>query len=201
MKQWATVRNWCGSSCVMEGLLASASWLLSSALLLSPGCSASLYFRASVPTHTRLVSIRSNTTQTRPAARQDGVAARCVPALIQLVQRASSKTSATRVASLLVEPEVRQPLARGQERRTHQERRTTPKSIMASTGSTSSAASAPDDGLPDPRRLFPPVATAGLETLPSAHDVSGLEPAPPPPAPLQSPKKKKRPLSLFCSCT
>ena len=36
--------------------------------------------------------------------------------------------------------------------------------------------------LPDPRRLFPPVAAAGLETLPSAHDVSGLEPAPPPPA-------------------
>ena len=72
---------------------------------------------------------------------------------------------------------------------------------MASTASSSSAAPAPDDGLPDPRRLFPPVATAGLETLPSTHDVSGLEPAPPPPAPLQSPKKKKRPLLLFCSCT
>ena len=74
---------------------------------------------------------------------------------------------------------------------------------MASTSSTSSAASAPDDGLPDPRRLFPPVATAGLETLHSMEDVSGLEPAPPPPAaPRQSPKKKKRPLSLlFCSCT
>ena len=74
---------------------------------------------------------------------------------------------------------------------------------MAST-STSSTSSTPDDAaaLPDPRRLFPPVATAGLETLPSTHDVSGLEPAPPPPAPLQSPKKKKRPLSLlFCSCT
>ena len=71
---------------------------------------------------------------------------------------------------------------------------------MAST-STSPTSSAPDDGLPDPRRLFPPVATAGLETLPSTHDVSGLEPAPPPPAPLQSPKKKKRPLLLFCSCT
>ena len=73
---------------------------------------------------------------------------------------------------------------------------------MAST-STSSTSSAPDDAaaLPDPRRLFPPVATAGLETLPSTHDVSGLEPAPPPPAPLQSPKKKKRPLLLFCSCT
>ena len=72
---------------------------------------------------------------------------------------------------------------------------------MASTASSSSAAPAPDDGLPDPRRLFPPVATAGLETLPSTHDVSGLEPAPPPPAPLQSPEKKKRPLLLFCSCT
>ena len=74
---------------------------------------------------------------------------------------------------------------------------------MAST-STSTTSSAPDDAaaLPDPRRLFPPVATAGLETLPSAHDVSGLEPAPPPPAaPLESPKKKKRPLSLFCGCT
>jgi hypothetical protein len=72
---------------------------------------------------------------------------------------------------------------------------------MAST-STSSAASAPDDGLPDPRRLFPPVATAGLETLPSTHDVSGLEPAPPPPAsPLRSPKKKKKLSLLFCSCT
>ena len=72
---------------------------------------------------------------------------------------------------------------------------------MAST-STSSAASAPDDGLPDPRHLFPPVATAGLETLDSFQDVSGLEPAPPPPAaPLQSPKKTKRPLLLFCSCT
>ena len=70
---------------------------------------------------------------------------------------------------------------------------------MAST-STSSTSSTPEDGLPDPRRLFPPVATAGLETLPSTHDVSGLEPAPPP-APLQSPKKKKRPLLLFCSCT
>ena len=76
------------------------------------------------------------------------------------------------------------------------------KPNMAST-STSSTSSAPDDALPDPRRLFPPVATAGLETLPSTHDVSGLEPAPPPPStPLQSPKKKKRPLSLlFCSCT
>ena len=72
---------------------------------------------------------------------------------------------------------------------------------MASTSSTSSAASTPDDGLPDPRRLFPPVATAGLETLPSTHDVSGLEPAPPPAAPPTSPKKKKRPLLLFCSCT
>jgi len=75
---------------------------------------------------------------------------------------------------------------------------------MASTSSTSSAASAPDDdaaALPDPRRLFPPVATAGLETLPSAHDVSGLEAPPPPAAPLQSPKKTKRPLLLFCSCT
>ena len=74
---------------------------------------------------------------------------------------------------------------------------------MAST-STSSTSSAPDDAaaLPDPRRLFPPVATAGLETLPSAHDVSGLEPAPPPQPPHESPKKKKRPLSLlFCSCT
>jgi hypothetical protein len=71
---------------------------------------------------------------------------------------------------------------------------------MAST-STSSTSSAPEDGLPDPRRLVPPVATAGLETLPSTHDVSGLEPAPPPPAPPTSPKKKKRPLSLFCSCT
>jgi hypothetical protein len=73
---------------------------------------------------------------------------------------------------------------------------------MASTSSTSSAASAPDDGLPDPRRLFPPVVTAGLETLHSMEDVSGLEQAPPPPAaPLQSPKKTKRPLLLFCSCT
>ena len=72
---------------------------------------------------------------------------------------------------------------------------------MASTSSTSSAASTPDDGLPDPRRLFPPVATAGLETLPSTHDVSGLEPAPPPPAaPLESPIKKKK-LLLFCGCT
>ena len=73
---------------------------------------------------------------------------------------------------------------------------------MAST-STSSTSSAPEDAaaLPDPRRLFPPVATAGLETLPSTHDVSGLEAPPPPAAPLQSPKKKKRPLSLFCSCT
>ena len=71
---------------------------------------------------------------------------------------------------------------------------------MAST-STSSPSSAPDDGLPDPRRLFPPVATAGLETLPSTHDVSGLEPAPPPPAaPLESPVKRKK-LLLFCSCT
>ena len=88
-------------------------------------------------------------------------------------------------------------LARGRERRT------THKSLMASTSSTSSAASTPEDALPDPRRLFPPVATAGLETLDSFQDVSGLEPAPPPPAaPLQSPKKKKRPLSLlFCSCT
>ena len=75
------------------------------------------------------------------------------------------------------------------------------KPNMAST-STSSPSSTPDDGLPDPRRLVPPVAPAGLETLPSTHDVSGLEPAPPPAAPLQSPKKKKRPLSLlFCSCT
>ena len=75
------------------------------------------------------------------------------------------------------------------------------KANMAST-STGSPSSTPDDGLPDPRRLFPPVATAGLETLPSTHDVSGLEPAPPPPAaPLQSPKKKKGPLLLFCSCT
>ena len=75
------------------------------------------------------------------------------------------------------------------------------KANMAST-STSSTSSTPEDALPDPRRLFPPVATAGLEPLPSTHDVSGLEPAPPPPAPLQSPKKKKRPLSLlFCSCT
>jgi len=76
---------------------------------------------------------------------------------------------------------------------------------MASTSSTSSAASAPDDGLPDPRRLFPPVATAGLETLPSTHDVSGLEPVPPPPAssPLRSPPgpKKKKLSLLFCSCT
>ena len=74
---------------------------------------------------------------------------------------------------------------------------------MAST-STSPTSSAPDDAaaLPDPRRLFPPVATAGLEPLPSTHDVSGLEPAPPPSPPLESPKKKKRPLSLlFCSCT
>ena len=73
---------------------------------------------------------------------------------------------------------------------------------MASTASSSSAASAIDDAaaLPDPRRLFPPVATAGLETLHSMEDVSGLD-APPPPAPLQSPKKKKRPLLLFCSCT
>ena len=74
---------------------------------------------------------------------------------------------------------------------------------MAST-STSSTSSAPDDAaaLPDPRRLFPPVATAGLETLPSTHDVSGLEPAPPPPAsPLRSPKKKKKLSLLFCSCT
>jgi len=72
---------------------------------------------------------------------------------------------------------------------------------MASTASSSSAASAPEDALPDPRRLFPPVATAGLETLPSTHDVSGLEPAPPPPAaPLESPIKKKK-LLLFCSCT
>ena len=74
---------------------------------------------------------------------------------------------------------------------------------MASTSSTSSAASAIDDAaaLPDPRRLFPPVATAGLETLPSTHDVSGLEPAPPPPAaPLESPIKKKK-LLLFCGCT
>ena len=76
------------------------------------------------------------------------------------------------------------------------------KANMAST-STSSTSSTPEDALPDPRRLFPPVATAGLEPLPSTHDVSGLEPAPPPPStPLQSPKKKKRPLSLlFCSCT
>ena len=53
---------------------------------------------------------------------------------------------------------------------------------MAST-STSSTSSTPDAAaaLPDPRRLFPPVATAGLEPLPSAQDVSGLE-APPPPA-------------------
>ena len=75
---------------------------------------------------------------------------------------------------------------------------------MAST-STSPTSSAPDDAaaLPDPRRLFPPVATAGLETLPSTHDVSGLEPVPPPPSvPLQSPKKtKKLSLLLFCSCT
>ena len=77
---------------------------------------------------------------------------------------------------------------------------------MAST-STSSTSSAPDDAaaLPDPRRLFPPVATAGLETLPSAHDVSGLEPVPPPPAssPLRSPPgpKKKKLSLLFCSCT
>ena len=63
------------------------------------------------------------------------------------------------------------------------------KANMAST-STSSTSSTPEDALPDPRRLFPPVATAGLE------------PAPPPPAPLQSPKKKKKKLSLlFCSCT
>ena len=72
---------------------------------------------------------------------------------------------------------------------------------MASTASSGSAAPAPDDGLPDPRRLFPPVATAGLETLPSTHDVSGLEPAPPAAPPLESPKKKRRPLSLFCGCT
>ena len=73
---------------------------------------------------------------------------------------------------------------------------------MASTASSSSAASAPEDALPDPRRLFPPVATAGLETLPSTHDVSGLEPAPPPPAaPLESPIKKKKLSLLFCSCT
>ena len=73
---------------------------------------------------------------------------------------------------------------------------------MAST-STSSTSSAPDDAaaLPDPRRLFPPVASAGLETLPSTHDVSGLEPAPPPRPPHESPIKKKRPLLLFCSCT
>ena len=71
---------------------------------------------------------------------------------------------------------------------------------MAST-STSSTSSTPDAALPDPRRLFPPVATAGLETLHSMEDVSGLEPAPPPPAPLQSPKKTKRPMLLFCSCT
>ena len=71
---------------------------------------------------------------------------------------------------------------------------------MAST-STSSTSSTPDDALPDPRRLFPPVATAGLETLHSMEDVSGLEAPPPPAAPLQSPKKKKRPLLLFCSCT
>ena len=73
---------------------------------------------------------------------------------------------------------------------------------MAST-STSSTSSTPDDAaaLPDPRRLFPPVATAGLETLPSTHDVSGLEPAPPPPAaPHESPVKKKK-LLLFCGCT
>ena len=71
---------------------------------------------------------------------------------------------------------------------------------MAST-STSSTSSTPEDGLPDPRRLFPHVATAGLETLPSTHDVSGLEPAPPPPAaPLESPIKKKK-LLLFCGCT
>ena len=71
---------------------------------------------------------------------------------------------------------------------------------MAST-STSSTSSTPDDGLPAPRRLVPPVATAGLETLPSTHDVSGLEPAPPPPAaPLESPIKKKK-LLLFCGCT
>ena len=71
---------------------------------------------------------------------------------------------------------------------------------MAST-STSSPSSAPDDALPDPRRLVPPVATAGLETLPSTHDVSGLEPAPPPPAaPRESPIKKKK-LLLFCGCT
>ena len=71
---------------------------------------------------------------------------------------------------------------------------------MAST-SASSTSSTPDDGLPDPRRLFPPIATAGLETLPSTHDVSGLEPAPPPPAaPHESPVKKKK-LLLFCGCT
>ena len=75
---------------------------------------------------------------------------------------------------------------------------------MAST-STSSTSSTPEDALPDPRRLFPPVATAGLETLPSTHDVSGLEPVPPPPAssPLRSPPgpKKKKLSLLFCSCT
>ncbi len=73
---------------------------------------------------------------------------------------------------------------------------------MAST-STSPTSSAPDDAaaLPDPRRLFPPVASAGLETLPSTHDVSGLEPAPPPAAPLQSPEKRKKLSLLFCSCT
>ena len=72
---------------------------------------------------------------------------------------------------------------------------------MASTASSSSAALAPDDALPDPRRLFPPVATAGLETLPSTHDVSGLEAPPPPSTPLQSPKKKKRPLLCRVECT
>ena len=78
------------------------------------------------------------------------------------------------------------------------------KPNMAST-STSSPSSTPDDGLPDPRRLVPPVAPAGLETLPSTHDVSGLEPVPPPPAssPLRSPPgpKKKKLSLLFCSCT
>ena len=75
---------------------------------------------------------------------------------------------------------------------------------MASTASSGSGTSAIDDAaaLPDPRRLFPPVATAGLETLDSFQDVSGLEPAPPPPAsPLRSPKKRKKLSLLFCSCT
>ena len=72
---------------------------------------------------------------------------------------------------------------------------------MASTASSSSAASTPDAALPDPRRLFPPVATAGLETLHSMEDVSGLEPVPPPLPPHESPKKKKKKLLLFCSCT